>query len=94
MQDLVTTPGFVHRPPRERLLHHALNRVRERVFRDCTLSLLEELCEDFTAGDYIKDVVEQNLDGRDVYNTRLWGKKVRVVFDTRYDAIVTVIEGW
>ncbi len=94
MRDVVTTHGFVHLPPRERLVRHALHAIQDRVRPETTRAELEELAERFAVGGFLADIHEQCLDGRDVYHTRLWGKKVRVVFDVHYGSIVTVVPGW
>lgn len=94
MRDLVDAPGFVHLPPRERAARHGLNKIRDRVARDFTREEYDALCEAYADGAHDRELHEQGLDCRDTYKSALLGQKVRVVFDSRYEVIVTVLPGW
>ena len=94
MRDLHTDdPGFRHLPPDERLARHGANKIRDRVDPAFTRADYDALCEALAAGKMGKPI-EQGLDGRDVYKGILRGKKVRLVYDVRYERVVTVIPGW
>lgn len=93
MKDLVDDPTFRHLPPRERLARHAMNKIRDRLGWPITRSEYEELCRRCADGE-MGAPVEAGLDLRDTYLAELAGKKVRVIWDTRHAAVVTVIRGW
>lgn len=97
MRDLVDQPGFVHIPPRERLRRHATNKIHDRLGWRPTVSEYEELCE--RARLHPGPFAEGAAGPADSREVQLWDelrghKKVRVIYDRREGAIVTVLRGW
>jgi hypothetical protein len=95
MRDLVSTPGFTHLSPRERLRRHATNKIADRFGWRPSPEEYEALCaqaEAFTGR------LEDDAGPASSREIQCWpdfrGQKVRVIFDRRYRAIVTVITGW
>ena len=94
MQDFSGPPNFRHLPPRERLRRHATNKLADRFGWLPTREEYEALCERARSGREPTDPGSSFISSRQVQLWVLRGQRVRVVYDLKEDAVVTVFSGW